>query len=165
MGWSEILGTLKGKVLDAANLELLEHTYELQERTIKQLESNNNALEKNKELLENVVKKLKLENRELTAVNEDYTEQLKGLEKGEAPMQEYSNNASAVLSFFLENDQTKGYELSIIEYLRDKGFSKIQIKGGIAELRSFNIILPWSNHPNKGPEWGLTDEGKMLLAR
>jgi hypothetical protein len=159
MGWSEMLGTLKGKVLDAANLELLEHTYNLQERTIKQLESNNNALEKNNELLEK-------ENKGLTTVIKDCEEQLGGFEKKEDPKKKYSENALAILSYFVENDKTKEHELILIGSLKGKDFSEIQIKAGIAELsKDFKIILPFSTADRGlGVEWGFTNEGKMLLA-
>ena len=165
MGLPEMLGTLKGKVLDAANIELLEHTYNLQERTIKQLESNNNALEKRNELLEKDLKRLEEENKGLTMVIKDCEEQLEGLEKKEGSKQKYSNNASAVLSYFLKNDITNGYEKAIIAHLEKEGFSKIKIQGGISELAESKIILHWSTHHSYGIEWGLTDEGKRLLAR
>lgn len=165
MGFLEMLDKYKDQFIDAAKLEELKSVFRVMERTNKELEANNKALTERKKILQEKIQILESDSAKLSKLIKEYEEQLKELEKGEAPKQKYSNNASAVLSFFLDNDKTKGYELSIIDYLRGKGFSEIKIKGGIAELRGLKIILPFSTHPTYGPEWNLTDECKMLLAR
>ncbi len=45
-GYHKVLKDLKGKVLDAAKLELLLGAYEMQEANISQLKTNNNAFTK-----------------------------------------------------------------------------------------------------------------------
>lgn len=48
---TKILQTIKGKVLDATHFELLRNAYELQEKNITQLKSNNEALKESNVLI------------------------------------------------------------------------------------------------------------------
>ena len=65
MDISKILSDIKGKVLDAANFDLLMHAYDLQNENIKQLKNNNQALKENNDLLKEKVENLEEENQSL----------------------------------------------------------------------------------------------------
>ncbi len=58
---TKILSTIKGKVLDATNYELLSSAYEIQQQNIIQLKENNTSIKENNELLKN-----KIQNQEET---------------------------------------------------------------------------------------------------
>ena len=68
MDIARILGSIKGKVLDATHFELLKHAYELQVQNTDQLNNNNEALKENNELLQQKLRELEDENSRLKKV-------------------------------------------------------------------------------------------------
>lgn len=65
-----ILQGLKGKVLDLKDIELLKHTYDLQDQNQKQLKTNNDALRENAELVREKITRLQTEIDRLSAENQ-----------------------------------------------------------------------------------------------
>jgi cell division protein FtsB len=58
----DILGAIKGKVLDVSHFDLLINAYELLNQNIVQLKDNNDALRVSSELLKQKIKELNDEN-------------------------------------------------------------------------------------------------------
>ena len=74
MDITKILSTIKGKVLDAANYELLANAYDLQQQNIIQLKENNTSIKESnsllKEKLESYKKTMHEQNEKITQLEE-----------------------------------------------------------------------------------------------
>ena len=68
MGAIQTLDLIKGKVLDAANFEILKSAYEMQEKNIEQLKTSNEALKDNNQAL----------NEKFDSLNEGFDERAVG---------------------------------------------------------------------------------------
>jgi chromosome segregation ATPase len=154
MDITKILGDIKGKVLDAANFDLLKHAYELQENNIEQLKSNNEAL---KESNEQYIEKLYILEQEIKKLQKLITDYELRLEKLELNELEISEIADAILNLYLKTDETV---LNLKKYYGVMPYTKIEIESGIGELSKKKILLPWRSIGN----YGLTDIGKKYLA-
>lgn len=150
----KLLQGLKGKVLDAAHFELLEHAYKLQEENIKQLRTNNDALRESNALISEELTRLRAEresmNGELIHVktpvkNDNY---------------ELSEFAEHILSLYEESDAIKLFESDILEGSK---LTAIQTQSGITELQEYGLIS-YAIPKAGGNLYALQPMGKERLA-
>jgi len=99
MGFIETLETWGGKVLDVARMDLLKHTYKLQEDNIGQLKTNNEALKDSNELLKE--KNVELKN-EVATLRTNLEEARQAIRDDAEP--ELSEIELKLLKFFGNND-------------------------------------------------------------
>lgn len=154
-----ILQTLKGKVLDATNFELLKHAYELQDENLKQLKSNNEALRESNDLVKEKMVRLESEVARLRNIIEELEKKVSPV----APVSGYSPSraAAAILEQYVKNDETRLYDKQLFGLIR---LSKIEIEAGLDELQMHKLIDIGSVSMN-GASYYLTDEGKLFVLK
>jgi FtsZ-binding cell division protein ZapB len=153
-----ILGTIKGKVLDASNFDLLKHAYEHQNQNIVQLKDNNDALHESNELLKQKIRELSDENTILKETVKKYKNKIKSL-----PLTSLIDNLSEIavniLELYISNDTRELWEKYI---MRTLPFSKIQVQAGIDELCRAELISSYSFDPSHGREYTLTEKADTI---
>lgn len=160
MNISKLLSDLKGKVLDVKHLELLNHAYEIQEKNICQLKTNNSAISDNNNLLkekikflENEIKKLALENKELLA---------KTLEQDDAEEKIIlSDSAVKVLQKIIDEDVTEFYQNAMIKSIN---MGRIETQAALDELSDKELIDASSARCGYGLHYYLTRKAKKAIA-
>jgi hypothetical protein len=155
----KILGTLKGKVLDASHFDLLKHAYDLQNKNIVQLKNNNDVLKESNDLLKQKIIELNAENTILKETIEEYKNQIKTIPRTSL-MDNLSEIAINILELYISNNTTELWEKFI---MRTLPFSKIQVQAGLDELCSAELISSYSFDPSHGKEYSLTDKGVSNL--
>jgi predicted nuclease with TOPRIM domain len=155
-----ILGTIKGKVLDTSHLDLIKDAYELQNQNIVQLKNNNDALRESNELLKQKIKKLNDENTILKETVKKYKNNIKSLPQISLT-DDFSEVAVNILELYVGNDTTELWEKYIIRKLP---FSEIQVQEGLDELCKAELISSYSFDPSHGREYSLTEKGRYNLA-
>lgn len=155
-----ILGTIKGKVLDASHFDLLKHAYELQHHDIVQLKDNNDALRESNELLKQKIKGLNDENTILKETIKKYKNIIKLLPQTSL-IDNFSEIAVNILELYISNDTTELWEKFI---MRTLPFSEIQVQAGLDELCRAELISSYSFDPSHGREYSLTEKGRYNLA-
>ena len=155
----KILGTLKGKVLDASHFDLLKHAYDLQKKNIVQLKNNNDVLKESNDLLKQKIIELNAENTILKETIEEYKNQIKTIPRTSL-MDNLSEIAINILELYISNNTTELWEKFI---MRTLPFSKIQVQAGLDELCSAELISSYSFDPSHGKEYSLTDKGVSNL--
>jgi predicted nuclease with TOPRIM domain len=155
-----ILGTIKGKVLEASHFDLLKHTYEQQKQNIGQLKDNNDALRKNNELLKQKIKELNDENTILKETIKKYKNKSKLLSQTSL-IDNFSEIAVNILELYISHDTTELWEKFI---MRKLPFSKIQLQSGLDELCRAELISSYSFDPVHGKEYSITEKGRCNLA-
>jgi len=155
-----ILGTIKGKVLDASHFDLLKHAYELQHQDIVQLKDNNDALRESNELLKQKIKELNDENTILKETIKKYKNIIKLLPQTSL-IDNFSEIAVNILELYISNDTTELWEKFI---MRTLPFSEIQVQAGLDELCRAELISSYSFDPSHGREYSLTEKGRYNLA-
>ena len=138
MNITEILNSVKGKVLDVAHFDLLKHAYELQEENIKQLKTNNEALKESKDLLLKNIQNLEDENKELRASNAQLKKEIPEV-KPDSSFPELSEVADSILQLYLREDKTEMYNGQIVKGL-SSSFNRIQVESGIDDLIKAKLI-------------------------
>lgn len=155
-----ILGTIKGKVLDTSQFDLIKHAYELQQQDIVQLKNNNDALRESNELLKQKIKKLNDENTILKETVKKYKNKNKSLPQISLT-EDFSEVAVNILELYVGNDTTELWEKYIIRKLP---FREIQVQEGLDELCKAELISSYSFDPSHGREYSLTEKGRCNLA-
>ena len=155
----KILGTLKGKVLDASHFDLLKHAYDLQNKNIVQVKNNNDVLKESNDLLKQKIIELNAENTILKETIEEYKNQIKTIPRTSL-MDNLSEIAINILELYISNNTTELWEKFI---MRTLPFSKIQVQAGLDELCSAELISSYSFDPSHGKEYSLTDKGVSNL--
>lgn len=155
-----ILGTIKGKVLDASHFDLLKHAYELQDQDIVQLKNNNDALGESNELLKQKIKELNNENIILKETVKKYKNIIKLLPQTSL-IDNFSEIAVNILELYISNDTTELWEKFI---MRTLPFNEIQVQEGLDELSRAELISSYSFDPSHGKEYSLTEKGRYNLA-
>jgi len=155
-----ILGTIKGKVLDASHFDLLKHAYELQHQDIVQLKDNNDALRESNELLKQKIKGLNDENTILKETIKKYKNIIKLLPQTSL-IDNFSEIAVNILELYISNDTKELWEKFI---MRTLPFSEIQVQTGLDELCRAELISSYSFDPSHGREYSLTEKGRYNLA-
>jgi len=160
MDIASILGSIKGKVLDATHFELLKHAYELQVQNINQLKNNNEALRENNELLQQKVRELADQNSRLKEVVEQLRKRLDKMHTSTSD-EELSEEAQAILDLFVRQDARGFYETQIVQGLP---FSRSKVKSGIDELSNARLIHFSSVSRDYGMKYHLTEKARRILA-
>ncbi len=138
-----LLNGLKNKVLDAKNIELLKHTYDLQNDNIEQLNTSNTAYKENNERLQEEVKDLKTENESLKQTVAQLNQRVSQL-KGGSVSSGLSEVQIAILELYRERSAEPLYKESQIIPSLTSNFSRIQIESGIDDLEEAKMI-EWSH--------------------
>ena len=157
MDITNILSSIKGKVLDAKNIELLKHSYDLQNDNIEQLKNNNDALKESNQLLQEKLDRFQKENKSLRATIKQLKEQI----PSSSESLDLSEVAIDILKLYVDRDKTKLYRDETDPSL---SHGQIQIEAAIDELTNADIIHTIGFSPNRGPRWSLTKFGRKLLA-
>ena len=155
-----ILGTIKGKVLDDSHFDLLINAYEQQNQNIVKLKDNNDALRVSSELLKQKIKELNDENTNLKETIKKYKNIIKLLPQTSL-IDNFSEIAANILELYISNDTTELWEKYI---MRTLPFSEIQVQEGLDELRRAELISSYSFDPSHGREYSLTEKGRYNLA-
>ena len=135
MSFTKVIGSIKGKVLDAAHFEILKSAYELQEENIKQLQINN-------KLLEDKVTKLEEENKDFKEANQELSETISELQQklygfaSDTGGVELSEVAHDILNVYKQHDETLLFDEFVASEL---SYSKIQVKAGFDELNTAGL--------------------------
>lgn len=154
-----ILTTVKGKVLDATNFDILKHAYELQDENLFQLKTNNEAIKESNALLKEKIQELRDENDSLKKSIDSFATS----DAPERNKQGLSKVAKEILRLYRKSDATMLYTVFMKISLK-KEFSNIQVEAGIVELARNNIIRFQSSHATHGYLYILTDTGKITVA-
>jgi len=149
----KILSGLKGKVLDAANYELLKQTYDLQNSNIEQLKENNR-------LLQDKVKRIEKENKSLKNSLEQLRKQIPSPSDSSC-LSNLSNVARDILKLYLSCDETDMFVDEMVERLRQ---SQIKVEAALNELEEAGILEWYGGQIGRGPSYCLTDSGTKYLA-
>jgi len=153
-----ILGTLKGKVLDASHYDLLEHAYRLQQENVTQLKENNAALRESNGLLREDLLKSKDQlaalERELAALRE----KIQAVARDEKPI-DLSEKARAILLWMVKHDLSSFYDSQLHQARLG---SKLEIETAIDELEAAKLI-DVSGYGSTGTHYFLTDAGKRFV--
>jgi predicted nuclease with TOPRIM domain len=160
MGITEALDNIKGKVLDAAHFEILKSAYELQEKNIKQLQTNNGLLEEKVIKLEEENRHLKDTNQDLTETVAELQEKLYGFTSG-AKRIELSQVAQDILKLYKKYDEICLFDEHVASELPH---SKIQVKVGFDELNTTGLTESGLISPGRGIGYFLTEKGRKYLA-
>jgi predicted nuclease with TOPRIM domain len=155
-----ILGTIKGKVLDASHFDLLKHAYEQHQQNISQLKDNNDALRESNELLKQKIKDLNDENTILKETIKKYKNKIELLSQTSLT-DNFSEIAVNILELYNSHDTTELWEKFI---MRKLPFSKIQLQAGLDELCRAELISSYSFDPVHGKEYSITEKGRCNLA-
>jgi predicted nuclease with TOPRIM domain len=155
-----ILGNLKGKVLDDAHFDLLVDAYEQQTQSIVKLKDNNNSLRVKSELLKQKIKELSDENTKLRTNLKKYKNIIKLLPQTSL-IDNFSEVAANILELYIKNDTTEPWEKYI---MRTLSFSEMQVQESLEELRRGELISSYSFDPSHGREYSLTEKGRYNLA-
>jgi len=148
----KILAEVKDKVLDAAHYQLLESAYNLQEETITQLKSNNEALKENRQLQAEKTTQLEAENVELKAAIELLENQMPSTVEGEL-----SHVAEGIIAKLFEDDLVNFSNAGLPQAL---GYNKIAVELALEELEKQGLIRLGSVDP-QGSNYYLTTSGKQ----
>lgn len=155
-----LLSGLKDKVLDAKNIELLKHTYNLQNQNIEQLKTSNNTFKENNEHLQDEVNGLKTENESLKQTVAQLTQKVSQL-NGDNVSSGFSDVAAHILNLYYEEGKTSLYrEKEIFPNLK---FGEIKIESAIDELVAAKMLSCGGRNRN-GTLFSLTVQGKKYLA-
>lgn len=150
-----ILGSLKGKVLDASHYDLLEHAYKLQQENVTQLRENNAALRESADLLRAELGRAK---DRVVALERENTElQTRVLASG--PESELSTCALALLRWLVGDDLKAFYDVEAHD--AELG-SKLETEAAIDELEAAKLIDVGS-YGSQGAHYYLTDAGKRFV--
>ncbi len=158
----QILTTIKGKVLDAANFEILKKTYELQNDNIEQLKNNNEALKESNGLLKEKTSGLERDYNNLKVRVKSLEDELRMIKSADSS-QKLSEFAEAILRKCIKDDKS--------EFLDDRmvasfPFSKMQAEAGLDELIKHKLVVQTSvSFMNVGAGFSLTPEGKKLALK
>lgn len=157
---SKILAGIKGKVLDAANFELLQSAYELQENNLSQLKQNNEAITESQGLLKEKSAQLEKENESLRAKVAELEAQLAAANP-DGDNGGLSKAAISILQMLIENDSTRfiGERVSGIT-----GLTNIESAAAIDELEE-NGLARATAGTYEGVEYSLTDSGKRYVLK
>jgi predicted nuclease with TOPRIM domain len=155
-----ILGTIKGKVLDTAHCDLLKHAYEQQTQNMGQLKDNNDTLRESNEVLKQKIKELTDENTILKETIKKYKNKIK-LFPQTSLIENFSEIAINILELYINHDTTELWEKFI---MRKLPFSKIQLQAGLDELCKAELISSYSFDPDHGKEYSITEKGRCNLA-
>jgi len=160
----QILSTIKGKVLDAANFELLKTAYGLQNQNIEQLKNNNTALKESNDLLKEKINSLNKDNstlKERVLILEDELR----LKKEDSRSQGLSEVALAILGKCIKHDVTEFNDESMLGSLSP--YSRIQVESAIDELEKLQLIYARSimGGFGEGTDYSLTAEGKKAALK
>ncbi len=153
MSVTDILGGLKGKVLDASSLGLLKHTYSLQEEVIKQLRANN-------ELLQEKVDSLRAENASLKGAVDELRQRAPAAE-AIPEISWLSPDARIVLRAYLDADSASLFRSDIIAQTK---IGDIRLGAVYTELHEGGILTLGKGKAGKGISYALTNKGKSVLA-
>lgn len=156
-----ILNSIKNKVLDAKNYDLLKRTYELQNENIEQLKSNNEVFKEGNELLREDVNRLKEENESLKQTVAELSQKVSQLGHDSVSLG-LSEVALAILELYRQRDTTRLYNKADI--IPSLNYSEIKIESALDELKTANIIKWVSINPHAGTRYLLTVQGKKYLA-
>ena|ERR1043166_2645533 len=152
-----MLTGLKDKVLDAAHYEILRAAYELQNDSIDQLKTNNEALRESNGLLRERATALETE---LKAVRHELLQA-----KLHAPVapSDYKPKgvAQAILKCYQKSGKTTHYDT---EFKREIKCSDIELSAAIRELRESKIIESPGGDSN-GTSYRLERAGEQLIIR
>ena len=155
-----MLGTVKGKVLDTACLNLLKDAYEQQKQNIGHLKDNNDALRESNESLKQKIKELMDENTILKETIKKYKNKFK-LFSQTSSIEDFSEIAINILELYISHDTTELWEKFI---MRKLPFSEIQLQAGLDELCRAELISSYSFDPEHGKEYSITEKGRCNLA-
>ena len=155
-----ILGTIKGKVLDDSHFDTLVNEYEQQNQIIVKLKDNNDALRVSSELLKRKIKELNDENNTLKENFKKYKNIIKLLPQTSL-IDNFSEIAVNILELYISNDTTELWEKYI---MRTLPLSEMQVQEGLDELRRAELISSYSFDPSHGREYSLTEKGRYNLA-
>jgi FtsZ-binding cell division protein ZapB len=157
----KILGTIKGKVLDASHFDMLKRAYELQNEDIVQLKDNNDGLKESNDSLKQKIRELNDENNMLKETIKKYKNQIKSRPQTSL-MDNFSEIAVNILELYISNNTTELWEKFIIRTLP---FSEIQVQAGLDELCKAELISSYSFDPSHGKEYSLTEKSVNNLDR
>lgn len=158
----QALTVLKGKVLDAANFELLKSAYELQNENIEQYKNNNTALKENNDLLKEKISGLKEENDNLKKRVKIIEDDLRGRENADS-FQKISEFAEAILRKCIKDDKS---DFTDEKMLASLPFSRLQAEAGLDELIRFKFVGHGSASMVGGAAtYYLTSEGTKLALK
>ena len=149
-----ILNTIKGKVLDAAHFELLQSAYELQNRNIEQLTSNNSALKESNELLKEKDASLKHENTELKQRLFTLESELKEFRNSSST--ELSDVARSILRMYVTENAGELFEGDFYSL----PFNRVEIDLGVNDLCELDMMVQSRVNMGHGAGFSLTSEGQ-----
>ena len=153
MDITKILSTIKGKVLDATNFELLANAYDLQQQNITQLKENNTAIKDNNALL-----KEKLEHTEQTIRKQAVKiEELKSQQT--IPQETLSDDEVSILRTCIEHDKTDFTE-SWVQSLTKIG--NVKLETALEELCEKDFLSYSHSIMGEESSYYLTTEGKKV---
>jgi len=153
-----ILTSIKGKVLDAANFDILRSAYVLQNQNIEQLKSNNEAITENNQLLRERCAKLEEEIVRLKAENANlHSEQ----DNGNTAKNDYTPTGISlqILQLYQKVDKSLLFDEQVASMIKH---SKLEIEVAFSEL-SENKIVSWGIVGDRGIGYYLTTHGKRLV--
>ncbi|WP_324724503.1 hypothetical protein [Lelliottia sp. JS-SCA-14] len=157
----KILDGVKGKVLDAAHFELLQHAYQLQENNVLQLKTNNLAFKESNELLK---EKLKKHEEKIEQLEGELSSVKKALRKQNDDDSEkvikLSENATKVMSKIINEDVTHFYQNAIIDVM---DISRISVEAALDELMDYGLIEAYSARKGYGIHYHLTSKAKKAI--
>jgi len=155
-----ILETLKNKALDAAHVELLRSAYQLQERNIEQLKTNNEALRENAELFKNANGALKAELEELRTRCDRIARELPRTQA----LFEYepSEVAEKILRHVAKLDRGFFRDVELSNSLNE---SQLKIEASLHQLEDREIVRleRVDHHGDRGREYRLTPAGTAFV--
>lgn len=160
MDISKILAGIKGKVLDAANFELLQSAYDLQEQNITQLRQNNDALSESQGILKSKTESLEQENENLRAKIAELETQLAELNPSDNAGG-LSKAALSILHYCKRSDST-GFAAELVGHMTELG--NIESAAAIDELEK-NALAIMSSIGMEGTHYSLTDAGKQYVLK
>jgi SMC interacting uncharacterized protein involved in chromosome segregation len=153
-----ILAGIKGKVLDAANFELLRSAYDLQNQNVDQLKSNNAAITENNQLLREQCERLEEEIGRLKAENASLRAEQT---RGKTTKIDYAPTGITleILKLYRQVDSHVLYDEQVAPVLRH---SKLEIEVAFSELSEHEIVSLGSIG-SRGAGYYLTTAGKKLV--
>lgn len=149
----KILSNMKGKMLDAANFELLKSAYDLQNQNIAQLKENNH-------LLQDKVKRIEKENKLLKSSLEELRKQIPSPTDSSC-LSNLSGVARDILKLYLDRDVTKMLRDEMVSSL---SHSQIQVEAAVDELKHADILMAGFTVGSHA-SYSLTDSGTQYLAK
>ncbi len=150
-----ILNSIKGKVLDSANFELIQTAYELQNNNVEQLKENNSAINESNKLLKEQTEQVVIENNQLKSKVAELEAQLTAVSPKDHAA-DISEAALAILKQCIDQDLTNFYDAEMVNSI---SFSSMQAEVGIDELLAKQLI-DLSSFDAEGKFYCLTEGGK-----